>query len=111
MTAKFTTRDGRLWVAAFTDATEQAALDELGIRLSDLARRSRNVLIERFKKNLDQLGGLLWLAVHDQVTERGVTVDDFARAFSHLHFPGATAALLRAIAVRYPHSRLYATLD
>lgn len=106
----FTTRDGRLWTAVFTDQTDAAALEEIGVRLRDLAERRPVRVTERFKRDFAFLGGLLWLSVFEQATARGLGPDEFARLFTPAHVPGAAVAILRAIAARYPHGRLAAHL-
>lgn len=102
----FTTRDGRLWTAAFTDVTERAAFVELGLRLSDLARRRPEHLTAQFQRRLDRLLGLVWLSAIDQLTARGVAPEGFAPLLPAEYLPGAVVALLRAVAARYPNGRL-----
>lgn len=108
--ATFTTANGMQWVAAFTDATERAAAETPGLCLQHLARRRPEDLVARWQRRLDQLGGLLWLAVEGQATARGIGPEAFARLFTAAHFPAAIVALLRAIAARHPHGLLAARM-
>lgn len=106
----FTTNDGRLLVAAFTDETERAALDELGVNLSDLARLKPSQVMRKFRKNVELLGGLAWLAAYAEVRARGIRPDEWAGLFGYAQIVSVAMAVIRAVAVRHPSSRLAETL-
>ena len=110
----FTTRDGQLWRAAFTDATEQLAADELGIRLADLAGRRPPQLVEHFERSLrarkPEAWALIYLACQDQAEARGVAPEGFAGLFTHAHVVAAILAVVHAIAARHPRGKLAAHL-
>jgi hypothetical protein len=107
----FSDAAGRLWIARFTDRTEQGAFDELGVRLADVADMGAADLYDRDALDAIKFGGLIWLSVFDQATRAGVSVDAFADALTPLYLTAALHCLLRAIAVRYPESRLARTLS
>ena len=46
----FSTRDGRLWTARFNTVTEEAALEQLGVRLADLAEFRPSELMKAQRK-------------------------------------------------------------
>lgn len=102
---------GRVWRAEFTAATEAAVRAELGASLAKLSRLSPGQVVGRLKKNMHLLGGLVYLAVRDQCEERGVAPEDFARSLNYAVLPGALMAVLRALAARYPASRLARGLE